>query len=153
MYERIIEIIVFVMSELRHNKNINDINIEELEDLGYTSSEISAALSWLVDRMEFNDKFFISDQSTRPSSFRVLHDFERDIFTPEAWGEIIQLNTLGLVSNEMIESMIDRAAIMGIRMLDVDQVKTFVANSVFNFQNSSNDYGNRLVLLGNDSIN
>lgn len=151
MYERIVEIIVFVISELRQNKHINDIDLAELERRGYTSAEISTAFSWLVDRIEFSDKFLF-DSSMSSQSFRILHEAEKDLFTPEAWGEIIQLATLGLISNENVEALIDRASMMGMRQLDSYQLKTFVANNVFNAQMQTLP-GNRLMLHGSDTIN
>ncbi len=150
MYERIVEIIVFVISELRQNKDLNDIDLSELERRGYTSAEISSAFSWLIDRVEFSDKFLF-DNTLSSKSFRVLHEAEKELFTPEAWGEIVQLAALGLISNDNIETLIDRAAMMGARQLDSFQLKTFVANNVFNAQMNTIP-GNRLMLHGSDTI-
>jgi len=152
MYERIIEIIVFVIAELKENKSFNDIKIEQLQDLGYTSSEISTALSWLVDRIEFSDNFVQAFQLSGINSFRVLHDAERELFTPEAWGELIQLNALGIISNENIESLIERAVMMGLKQIDSPHLKVFVANSIFNVYANSLP-GSRIMLQGNDTIN
>lgn len=151
MYERIIEIIVFVVSELRQNKNISDINISELYNLGYTNTEISTALSWLVDRLEFSEKFF-NNVGTNEGSFRILHDAEKEMFTKEAWGELVQLNALGILTNEHIESLIERAAMLGIRLIDSQQLNYFVANTIFN-PFASNVPGSRIMLMGNETIN
>jgi len=152
MYERIIEIIVFVIGELRQNKNINEIDFNELQDRGYTKSEISTAFSWLVDRLEFVDKVTNDIASSSSNSFRILHDVEKNLFAPEAWGELIQLNTLGIVSNEHIEMLIERSLMMGIYRIDSQQLKSFVANVVFNLQTDSMN-GNRVMLNGSDTIN
>jgi uncharacterized protein Smg (DUF494 family) len=152
MYERIIEIIVFVISELKQNKNISDIDINKLQSLGYSSSEISTALSWLVDRVEITDKFFQDTVASDAGSFRVLHDAERDLFTLEAWGEMIQLHNLGILTNENIENLIERAAMLGMHQIDTTQLKLYVANSIFNAQSSEMN-GSRIILHGNDSIN
>ncbi len=150
MYERIVEIIVFVISELRQNKDLNDIDLRELERRGYTDAEISTAFSWLVDRVEFSDKFMF-DNPPSAQSFRILHEAEQDLFTSEAWGEIIQLATLGLITNDNVEALIDRASMTGIRQMDSNQLKTFVADNVFNAQLNAMP-GNRLMLRGNDTI-
>ncbi len=152
MYEKIIEIIVYVISELRQNKNINDINVEELQSLGYTSSEISTAISWLVDRLEFTEKFISGPQFSESDSFRILHDAEKELFTSEAWGELIQLNSLGIMTNEHIESLIERVVMMGLRRIDSQQLKNFVAGIIFNTQSNSMP-GSRIMLHGNDTIN
>ena len=152
MNEKIIEIIIFVISELRSNKNISEIDIDGLIDLGYTDSEISTALSWLVDRTEFADNKDYSRAATRASSFRVLHTAESDMFTKDAWGEMIQLSSLGILTNDNIESLIERAAITGINKIDSEQLKSFVANAVFNVQ--MQDFpGSRVMLTGTDTIN
>ena len=52
MYERIVEIITFVLSELKQNKKLSEIDLNVLQDRGYSSSEISTAFSWLVDKLE-----------------------------------------------------------------------------------------------------
>lgn len=151
MYERIIEIIVFVISELRLNKDINDIDLVELKSRGYTSSEISAAISWLVDQMEFSEKFISSSLFSKNTSFRVMHQSERDLFTPKALGEIIQFNSLGILNNEHIELLIEKASMLGIRQVDVSAVRSYIANNVFNAQ--FNNSGSRFLLQGNDTIN
>ena len=47
MAERIMEIIIYVISSLRDTRILSDANIRELEDLGYTTSEISTGTSTL----------------------------------------------------------------------------------------------------------
>jgi uncharacterized protein Smg (DUF494 family) len=151
MYERIIEIIVFVMSELRLNKEINDIDITELRSRGYTSSEISAAISWLIDQLEFSEQFIASGMMNPHTSFRVMHEAERELFSQQALGEIIQFSSLGLLNNEHIELLIEKATMLGMPELDVSQIRSFIANNVFNVQ--YNNIGSRFLLQGNDTIN
>ena len=83
MYEKIIEIISLVVSELKYKKHINDIDMKELFDLGYTQEEISTAFSWLVDRLDFSEKFFTASTPS-PESFRIMLDSEKELFTNEA---------------------------------------------------------------------
>ncbi len=151
MYERIIEIIVYVISELRLNKDINDIDMKELKSRGYTSSEISAAISWLVDQLEFSERF-VSNELLRPNaSFRIMHEAERELFTPEALGEIIQFNSLGILNNEHIEILIEKATMIGFPEVDTLQVRSYIANNVFNAHYNSS--GSRFLLQGTDTIN
>lgn len=152
MSEKIVEIIVFVISELRQNKQISEIDIDSLLDLGYTNSEISTALSWLVDRVEFSEDTAFGEAHPKASSFRVLHDAESELFTKKAWGEMIQLSSLGILTNENIETLIEKAALMGISKIDVKQLKTYVASAVFQAQ--AHEFpGSRLMLSGSDTIN
>lgn len=152
MYERIVDIIVFVVSELKHNKPINEIDVSELEKKGYTRTEISTAVSWIVDRFELPDKFLKTEEYINKDSFRVLHDGEKDLFTTEALGEMLQLYSLGLLSNEHIEMMIEQTLTYGYSQIDSYHLKMFVAGIMFNSQ-TSNFPGNRVMLSGDEKIN
>lgn len=152
MYERIVEIIVFVVSELKQNKPINEIDVSELEKKGYTSTEISTAFSWIADRLELAEKFVKPEAYINKESFRVLHDGEKDLFTTEALGEMLQLYSLGLLSNEHIELLIEHTLSYGYNQIDSYHLKMFVANIMFNSQ-TSNFPGNRIMLSGDEKIN
>lgn len=152
MYERIVDIIVYVMSELKSKKDIKKVNLEELHSRGYTSAEISTALSWIVDRMAFNEKILPFGNKTEPLSFRILQESEKELFTPEAWGELVSMNNLGIISNENIEALIDKAMLIGMYKIDLKELKIFVANSIF-FKEYDNIGGSRFMLQGNDTIN
>jgi uncharacterized protein Smg (DUF494 family) len=151
MYEKIIEIIVYVIAELRQNKKINEIDIEKLKKRGYTKSEISTAFSWLVDRVDMPEKMLFTGNQENCCSFRLLHEVERELFTDEAWGELIQLQSLGIIKNEHIEMLIERAIMMGVGEIESQHIKNFVAQVVFNAH--MNEYPNsRFMLAGNDTI-
>jgi|DewCreStandDraft_4_1066084.scaffolds.fasta_scaffold00019_33 uncharacterized protein Smg (DUF494 family) len=152
MYERIIEIIIYVVSELYKNKTLNNINLEQLQSMGYTNSEISTALSWIIDRIESTDNIFQNSNNSFSTSFRILHNVEQELFTTEAWGKIIEMNTLGILSNEQIENLIDKAGMMGLRQIDTNQLKYYIGTS-FLEANDKMMGGSRLMLLGNDTIN
>ena len=152
MYERIIEIIVFVIAELRQNKTIEDINLDELQKRGYTSAEISTAFSWIVDRYELAEKFIVNEEYSNTNSFRILHAAEQELFTQEAWGEMLQYHVLGILRNEHIELLIERAVMLGLQEVDSAQLKQFIATIIFNAQFNQQS-GNRYMLKGTDSIN
>ena len=151
MYERIVEIITFVLSELKQNKKLSEIDLTELQDRGYSSSEISTAFSWLVDKLEFNSQtkpIEISDVN----SFRILHDAEKELFTDSAWGELVQMQMLGMISIDQIEQLIERALLSGVFKIDSNYLKNMIAALLFDTTNSITP-GSRLMLSGNDSIN
>lgn len=151
MYERIVEIITFVLSELKQNKKLSDIDLTILKDKGYSSSEISTAFSWLVDRLEFENlpqPLNISDVN----SFRILHDAEKELFTEAAWGELIQMQSLGMINTDQIEQIIERALLSGVFKIDSFFLKNMIASFIFN-ATSSTTPGSRILLSGNDSIN
>ncbi|MCX6152693.1 MAG: DUF494 family protein [Candidatus Kapabacteria bacterium] len=153
MFERIIEILAYVISELRHNKNLNEIDVIELQDRGYTKSEISTAFSWLVDRIEFAEQLFLSLSTAENHSFRVFHPFEQDLFSKDAWGALIQYHSLGIITNEHIESIIDRGMMMGLRRIETSQLKALIGLLIFNNDSVGLRLGNKHLLDGNDTIN
>jgi uncharacterized protein Smg (DUF494 family) len=151
MYERIVDIITYVLSELKQNKKLADIDLNILRDKGYSSSEISTAFSWLVDRIEFNNPsqpLNISDVN----SFRILHDAEKELFTEFAWGELVQMQSLGIINTDQIEQIIERALLSGVFKIDSFFLKNMIASFIFNATNSTTP-GSRILLSGNDSIN
>ena len=151
MYERIIEIIVYMITELRVNSEISERSISELEDLGYSTSEISTALSWIADGVATNDNAFVKYLENSEHSFRVLNDIEKDLLTPEAWGELIQLTSLKILNIEHIEAIIERVTFLGIRKLDKAQLKSVVASIVFNEQ-VTNSPSNKWILDSFDTV-
>ena len=151
MFERIIEIIVFVISELRQNKSLKEIDFTKLQELGYTTAEISTAFSWLADKAEIAADEVIT-QAPRNSSFRILHDVEKDLFSKEAWGELINMQRLSILSNEQLEFIIEKAVMAGAQEISSADVKTFVANLLFTSP-PVNYYGSRVMLNMSDSIN
>lgn len=151
MFERIIEIIVYMIAEMKHKKSLFDINVKDLKELGYTNSEISTAFSWIADNAELEpEKLKIS--TDRPGAFRILHDGEIDLFTKEAYGDLLQYHTLGLVSNEQIEAIIERVVLTSHSRLDRNQLKSLMADILFESAQNSLD-SNRFMLRGNETIN
>lgn len=150
--ERIIEIIIYVISSLKNSKVISDDNIRELEMLGYTRSEISTAFSWLAEKVEtvrVEDKgmpFF------KTNGFRILHDFEKDLFTKEAYSELLQYMSLGLLNNEQLEVLLHKAAIANFTSVDSKLLKHFITSIHFDHL-ENNTFASRMMLNGNDVIN
>jgi len=151
MHERIVEIITRVLNELKQNKKINEIDIHDLEKHGYTDSEISAAFSWLVDKLEFSNELFNVDKSAN-NSFRILHEAEQDLFTESAWGELIQMHSIGMINSSHIETIIERAIVSGVYKINSDMLKANVASIIFKAV-PNNVPGSRIMLKGNDTIN
>ena len=151
-YHRIVEIIVYLVSELKQNKTISDIDVGELQKRGYTNSEISTAFSWLADRLEFSEELLFDDEINNTDSHRILHEAERELFTREAWGDLIQYHSLGIMENDHIETIIEKALMMGMKKLDSEQLKSFIATAIF-YAGDDDIPGSRLMLNGDDLIN
>jgi len=153
MFQRIIEIIIYVITELRSKKPFDEIDLERLKNLGYTNSEISTAFSWLADNGQFGDLLDSNAKvSTDNKYFRILHPAEEEFFTEKARKELIHYIMLGLINNEEIEQLLDRNLLHGFSRIDSDELKGFIANAVFDayHQNSAT---HRIILTGNETIN
>ncbi len=151
MYDRIIEILIFVLSELMQNKDLDDINISELTKLGYTNDEITMAFTWIVEQLDNSGNLSGADLNDDDSGFRVLNDAESELFTMDTWGEIIHLKNLGMLNNQSIEALIDWAVMMGIDNMTKEQLSEYLAFNVFKFQNENN--AKNYVYSDNRSIN
>lgn len=103
---------------------------EDLIGLGYTKQEIETALFWFYNRIE-NQKnaIFINDVDT--DSYRVLHEVERTILTPEAYGFLIELRHLGVINLTEMDLLIEKSVLLGNKRVSLNDVKALVANSIF----------------------
>lgn len=90
MQERIVDIILYLVNELKSNKRLSDVDVTSLTRNGYTQSEISSAFSWLFERLSAEQDKVVSAASPE-SSYRLLNDFEKMIIDPQAYGYLIQL--------------------------------------------------------------
>jgi len=152
MQEKIIEIIVYLVHEMRHDKRLGEIDLRALTDRGYTTNEISTAFSWLFDKINMGESILADDKQVSPLSHRILHDAERAVISPEAFGYLIQLRHLGLFDNLEIEEAIDKVMMAGFQSVGVAEMKSIVASILFDFDDS-NRVGSRLMLNSKDTIN
>ena len=147
MQERVVEIILFLVNELRSNKRLNDVDVSSLTRDGYTQSEISSAFSWLFERLSTGKS--ITDVSSGAStSYRMLNDAEKMVIESQAYGYLIQCQQLGLLNNTDVETIIERIMIAGFASVGLPEIKSFVAGYLFDMESS-----NGQISLGtNDTI-
>jgi uncharacterized protein Smg (DUF494 family) len=147
MQERIVEIILFLVNELRSNKRLNDVDVSSLTRDGYTQSEISSAFSWLFERISVGKS--IADLTGGGSaSHRMLNDAEKMIFGSQAYGYLIQCQQLGLLNNLDVETIIERIMMAGFAEIGLPEMKSFVAGYLFDMDGNTGQ-----VTLGtNDTI-
>src|SRR5438552_18502393 len=89
--ERILEIVVFLLTEIRQNKQVSEIDLKPLSERGYTQGEISTAFSWLFERG------FDARKTKNFEGFRMFHEIERRALSREAQGYLLQLRALGVL--------------------------------------------------------
>lgn len=150
MHERIVEIILFLVNELKSNKQLSDVDVSLLTENGYTQTEISTAFSWLFERLSVGQQLIPGGQDTQ-LSHRVLHDAEKMVITSEAYGYLIQCRQLGLLSNTDIETIIERIMAAGFSTVGVPEMKSFVAGMLMDNDIPPGTNG-RISLSSDDTI-
>ncbi len=133
MRDRFLEIVVFLISQLKDNQGYID-DIEEvsayLKNQGFADQEISSAYSWILDRLQTNTEFF--HESARSSNAtRVFSEAERQHFSPDAIGYVLQLSNLGLLKEEQIESVLERGVLVWPAPVSLEQMKILIDSVMF----------------------
>ncbi|MCK5328958.1 MAG: DUF494 family protein [Candidatus Latescibacteria bacterium] len=136
MQERVLEVLVYLIGEFNQQQgSLNNINAlsQGLVGLGYTENEINMAFSWLAERLRAQSTEISSDEGMDEgtSGHRMLHDVERLILTPKAYGYLIQLKELGLIDAFQMEAIIERAMLMGSKNLTEEDIKALAASVLF----------------------
>lgn len=131
MQERIIEIVMFLLSEIRRTKkSLGELDLRELEDRGYSQAEITSAFSWITERYS-GDPVTRIDWAVPSGSFRVLHPAEKQVISPEAFGYLLQLYVLGMVTLEDVELVIERAMMSGFERITAPEIQSIVMGMLF----------------------
>jgi len=151
MQEKIVELIVFLMRELRQTSDITKIDVSKLSESGYSQTEISTALSWIYDKMNLREPLK-RVKGSGERSYRIFHEAERQIFTKEARGFLIEMYELGLIDYVDMENIIERSLMTGSNIIDRNEIKSTVASVLFEY-NSPGKPGSRIMLNSSDTIN
>lgn len=151
MKEKVVEILIYIMSEMQGNKRLSEIDLTDLVRRGYTQSEISAAFSWLYDNLFLKEGSATIRSKPAKGSWRILHEAEKFIVSTECQGYLIQLRELGLLDDGDIENVIERAMMSGLESISSQDIQGIVA-SVLLAKGSSNDGSNRSTWNSGDTI-
>lgn len=114
---RVVGLVIHLLKEIRDQRiqldDMDDVS-DELLGQGYTESEIDAAMSWVYSRLEDNQPADLIYQSeTQSHSFRVLHNAEMSLIRADAYGLLLEMLNLRLLSIEDIEKIIERVMSYG----------------------------------------
>ncbi len=151
MQEKIVEIIVYIIKEMRDNKDLGDINLSDLSDYGYTETEISTALSWVIDKISLGENIFLAERKEPRTSYRVFHEAEKMVIEPEAQGYVLLLSELGVINEMEVELIIERVMMSGFHKADLKNIKSIVGSVMFD-RDEGNTPGSRFMLSSNDTI-
>ena len=134
MYERVIEIIVYIVNELRTDHTLNDsaefkLLSQKLVNDGYTESEISFAFSWILEKVKIDS--IGNNQVPLFRTHRILHDFEKLAISPGAYGYLIQLRELELIDDIEMEQIIEKALLADDNPVSIGEMKEIVSSLIF----------------------
>jgi uncharacterized protein Smg (DUF494 family) len=144
MDQRIVEILIYLIGEI-HSRRIELDEVEIISDdlvkRGFTENEISTAITYLFDRIHKRDLEWKTEnqQCYWPYSERVLHDIERMVLTPDAYGYLLQLKHLGLIDALELEQIIERSLLMGSARISVEDIKIIVASFLFDYDSTNGE--------------
>ena len=150
MNERVVEILIYLMTEIHENQEgmeqIDGIS-NDLKQQGYTENEINTAFSWLFERIKSDtEQIFKYEKNIKVNSFRALHDIEKIVITPKAYGYILQLQHLNLLDGSDVEQVIERAMMLGSSLVNIDDIKSIVASIFFNSDNPGHNFLGKSIL-------
>ncbi len=156
---RVMEIVLYLVGEMRRNKQLADIDLKKLSDRGYSESEVSTAFTWLVDKiMIAGNQAELTPVAAQKafdtggrSPFRVYHELELSILAPDARGYLLQLRELGLLKDAELELLVDRLWLVGAQNVSLEDVRDLAANLIFDFNDSSR-LGSRMMLSLTDRV-
>ena len=151
LYEKVLEIIVFLLAELKMNKQLSDVDLNQLEKLGYTQNEINTAFSWIYSKIYTGDKIF-ADEDKIANSSRFLHEVEQNVITPEAYGYLIQLKELGLLNNLDIDLIIDKLMVTSYNKVEINEMKFMIASYLLDIDDMNNT-NHKIMININDTLN
>lgn len=151
MQEKIIEIIVHILSEIKGVKHINELNLTDLKVEGYTEAEINSAFAWLYSKIDAGESLFIEKNKSN-KSHRFFHKSEKNILTLEAMGYLMQLKELSIISDLDEELILDKIFFLGYQRADVSEIKLITASLIFHLEDRSDVLG-RLILQNNETVN
>ncbi len=150
LYEKIIEIIVYLLSELKNNKQLAEVDMDNLANLGYTQNEINTAFSWVYSKIYAGEKIFL-DPNSDTRSQRFLHDAEQNVVSPEGYGYLVQLKELGLINNMDIDLIIDKIMVSSYSNVSKEDMKSIIASYLLDID-EMNDTNSRVMININDTI-
>jgi len=141
MQERIIEIIVYLLSEMQQERK-QKAKIDLTHDLmlrGYTEIEINLAFSWIFNHLQRSSKGQEDDASLQ--DLGEFPELEKLVISSEAYGYLIHLIQLGIIGDQDLELFIERALAYGKDDISVDDLKSIIASILFGLDNRSSFNG------------
>ena len=143
MQERIIEIIVYLLTELQQDWNQKErIDLTSVLQLkGYTDIEINLAFSWIFKHLQKPAVNRLNNRNSLDQDLNDIPDIEQLVISPDAYGYLIQLIHLGIMKDHEMDIFVERALAFGKDDISVDDLKSIVASIIFDIDNHTSFNG------------
>jgi len=154
MPERIIEIIVYAMRRFQdEKKNSEKLDLtSELSLKGYTESEINLSFSWIYDHLKKNSGDKKSLLDTELIEDLEFNNNENPVLSDEAYGYLIQMIQLGILSEYQVDQIIEKAIVSGDEYINTEKVKSFIVNILFDTEKFNSAFSSFYFNRGNEHL-
>lgn len=131
-----ITLFTYIADQVQDKRQLFDdegLIMQALLNQGCLPQEADAALTLMQRLVQIQDEeaFGPGDDQATAFSIRAMNREERDRFSIDAFGFIIKITNLGLISEEEREELLERAMNIYNDRIGLDQVKGLVAYALF----------------------
>ena len=143
MQERIVELIVYLLTRLQQDRSHTDtIDLSREAHLkGYAETEVNLAFAWIFNHLRTPIPEKTDSEIDFDDELADLTDIEKLVISPEAYGFLLQLINLGVIRESDIEMFVERALAIGKDDINIDDLKSIVANILFGADSASSYNG------------
>ena len=140
MNNNLIDILEFVLNSVKEDGELNTAELARVLNKNKSDN--------LLEKLESNADDLERVRPESKDSFRFLLESEQMFFTKEVQGELIQLQSIGLITGKEIEQLIETAIFREFRLIDKEALRHLLPSIIIQNNVSSNN-----MILGNNSIN
>ncbi|MER3328303.1 MAG: DUF494 family protein [Candidatus Kapaibacterium sp.] len=140
MNNNIVDILEFVLNSVKEDGELNTAELARILKKNKSDN--------FLETLENNADDLERVRPESKNSFRFLLESEQMFFTKEVQGELIQLQSIGLITGKEIEQLIETAIFREFRLIDKEALRHLLPGIIIQNNVSSNN-----LILGNNSIN
>ncbi len=140
MNNNIVDILEFVLNSVKEDGELNTAELARILKKNKSDN--------FLETLEKNADELERVRPESKNSFRFLLESEQMFFTKEVQGELIQLQSIGLITGKEIEQLIETAIFREFRLIDKEALRHLLPGIIIQNNVSSNN-----LILGNNSIN
>lgn len=140
MNNNIVDILEFVLNSVKEDGELNTAELARILKKNKSDN--------YLETLEKNADELENVKPESKNSFRFLLESEQMFFTKEVQGELIQLQSIGLITGKEIEQLIETAIFREFRLIDKEALRHLLPGIIIQNNVSTNN-----LILGNNCIN